>query len=550
MKEIPIGKTDFKKLREENCYYVDKTKAIEDLIRTKAEVTLYTRPRRFGKSLLISTLDNFFNIEKREENKDLFKDLYIGKSEYYSYFGKYPVIRLDFKELSGNTFEDVYKLFIDKIATLFNEKSYAEHAITNEYDKNKYDMIKNGKAGLDMYKTSISFLTNVLEKYYKEKVIVLIDEYDAPINDAYINGFFDEMMDLLQPLLSSSLKGNDSLQMGVLTGVLRIGGQSLFSKFNNPKIYDVMSEHYNEYFGFTLRETKEVLEYYGLELTSEVKSYYDGYVFGDENICNPWSILNYCADKKLEPYWVSTGSNKLIKKLLKELINEEIIEDLIKGENITFTYDKSITYESFTESKNLNNLLNLLLVSGYVTYSLSEVNPITKMDRKYFKVPNVEVLEDFKNIVSSVTFNQMVADMKGYNQFIDSLASGDNIGVEKFINSILPDASYYDFKGENPYHLYMLILLSSFINKKYFEVKSNRENGSGRPDIIIKSLDKSFGLVIEIKETDDIDKMEDKASQGEKQVEKKDYILELENEGYTNIQEFVIVFCGKRAIVR
>ena len=203
-------------------------------------------------------------------------------------------------------------------------------------NRETFQNILSKNASLSDYKNSIVNLTNYLELYYKEKVIVLIDEYDTPINEGYINGFYKEIMDVIQPILSTSLKGNESLKMGILTGVLRVGGQSLFSSFNNVDVYDVMSEHYNEYFGFTLEETKKLLEYYGLELSEEVKDYYDGYVFIGLHIVNPWSILNYCNRKQLEPYWLSTGSNKLIKELLSKIDNKEVIEKLMQGSSVAF----------------------------------------------------------------------------------------------------------------------------------------------------------------------------------------------------------------------
>lgn len=549
MKKIPIDIVEFKELIERDFYYVDKTKVIEELISTGAKTILYTRPRRFGKSLLLSTLYYFFNIEDKEENKKLFCNTYIGKTKYMEYFGKYPVIRLDFKTLMGNSYEEILESYKSMISKVYSKLDYVYDNLKEE-DKVVYDNIKFRRASLDDYKKSLVNLTEYLHDYYNENVVVLIDEYDTAINDGYINGFYDEIINLIQPILYNALKGNIYIQMSILTGVLRVGSASLFSKFNNVDVYDVMSEHYDEYFGFTKEETKELLEYYGLELTKEVSNYYDGYVFGSTNVYNPWSILNYANRKNLSPYWLSTGSNKLIKKLLKELIDENIINELIQGNVVSFNYDKSITYENFTEPKNLTNLLNLLLVTGYLTYSHSETNQITKMERKYFKIPNFEVLNDFKNIISSVTFNKTIIDMDGYDNFIDALISGNKEGVEKFINSILPSASYHDFTGEQPYHLYMLILLSAFINKNVFEIKSNRESGNGRPDIIIQSLDKSFGLIIEIKETKEIDKMESKASVGIKQTETKSYIMELKNEGFTNVQSYVIVFCGKTAIVR
>lgn len=399
MKAIPIGKDNFKEIIENNNYYVDKSKVIEDLIVSDAKILLYTRPRRFGKSLFISMLDNFFNINRKEDNKNLFDDLYIGKSEYINYLGKYPVIRLDFKELKGRTFESVYAGFKFMMSNIYSMYGYILDGL-DEKKKINYNNILFEKGSLDDYKNSLVNLTKYLEIYYKEKVVVLIDEYDTPINEGYINGYFDEVMDLIQPFLSSSLKGNDSLQMGILTGVLRVGGQSLFSSFNNVKVYDVMSTLYDEYFGFIKEETKELLEYYGLELSSEVSDYYDGYQFGNTHIYNPWSILNYAMDKELAPYWLSTGSNKLIKKLLSNLDNKEVIEKLMQGKSIAFDYDKSITYESFTDVKNQNNLFNLLLVSGYLTLDRKEVDVFGETN--YYRIPNKEVREDFIRIVKSV----------------------------------------------------------------------------------------------------------------------------------------------------
>ena len=279
MKAIPIGVDNFKEIIENDYYYVDKSKAIEDLLTNKAKIILYTRPRRFGKSLLLSTLNYFFNIEGSEENKSLFDGLYISKSECMKYAGKYPVIRLDFKDLKGSTYESVFESLKSLMSITYSKFKYVIDSIEEE-SKIKFTNILLEQGSIEDYKKSLLKLTNYLETYYKEKVIVLIDEYDTPINEGYINGFYDEIMELIQPLLSSSLKGNDSLKMGILTGVLRVGGQSLFSSFNNLDVYDVMSNNYSEYFGFTLEETKEMLEYYNLELTKEVKDYYDGYIFG------------------------------------------------------------------------------------------------------------------------------------------------------------------------------------------------------------------------------------------------------------------------------
>jgi len=546
MKAIPIGVDNFKEIIENDYYYVDKSKAIEDLLTNKTKIILYTRPRRFGKSLLLSTLDYFFNIENNEENKSLFDGLYISKSECMEYAGKYPVIKLDFKDLKGSTYESVFESLKSLMSITYSKFKYVIDSI-EDIDKTIFSSIVNRNASIEDYKKSLLKLTNYLETYYKEKVIVLIDEYDTPINEGYINGFYDEIMELIQPLLSSSLKGNDSLKMGILTGVLRVGGQSLFSSFNNLDVYDVMSNNYSEYFGFTLEETKEMLEYYNLELTKEVKDYYDGYIFGKTHVCNPWSILNYCNRKELDPYWISTGSNKLIKKLLNETSNKEPIEKLLQGESIDFKYDKSITYESFTEVDNLNNLFNLLLVTGYITFDRKEES--TFSEKNYFKIPNKEVKEDFIRIVDNISYKQRIVTIENYEDFIQSFLSDDKKYIENYLNQKLLSVSYYD-DYESFYHGYSLGLFSILLNNDKFIVKSNRETGLGRSDVLIEKADRSVGVVVEFKLAENETDMETQASEGVNQIKTKEYYKELVLDGVKDIKEIVIVFHGKKAIVR
>ena len=546
MKAIPIGVDNFKEIIENDYYYVDKSKAIEDLLTNKAKIILYTRPRRFGKSLLLSTLNYFFNIEGSEENKSLFDGLYISKSECMKYAGKYPVIRLDFKDLKGSTYESVFESLKSLMSITYSKFKYIQDSIEEE-SKIKFTNILLEQGSIEDYKKSLLKLTNYLETYYKEKVIVLIDEYDTPINEGYINGFYDEIMEIIQPILSSSLKGNDSLKMGILTGVLRVGGQSLFSSFNNLDVYDVMSNNYSEYFGFTLEETKEILKYYNLELTKEVKDYYDGYVFGNIHVCNPWSILNYCNRKELEPYWLSTGSNKLIKKLLSEVSIKEPIEKLLQGDSIDFKYDKSITYESFTDVDNLNNLLNLLLVTGYVTFDRKEES--TFSEKTYFKIPNKEVKEDFIRIVDNISYKQRIVTIENYEDFIQSFLSDDKKYIENYLNQKLLSVSYYD-NYESFYHGYSLGLFSILLTSNNFIVKSNRETGLGRSDVLIEKADKSVGVVVEFKLAENESDMETQASEGVKQIKTKEYYKELVLDGVKDIKEIVIVFHGKKAIVR
>ncbi len=549
MKSIPISVDNFKKVIEGNYYYVDKTMVIEDLIKTGASVTLYTRPRRFGKSLLLSTLDCFFNIETKESNKNLFNDLYISESEYFSYFGKYPVIRLDFKELKGSSYETIYNKLKIIISDAYKSKLYIRESIEDLDNLKIYDSIKNREASIEELQNSITFLTKMLENYYKEKVVVLIDEYDTPINEGHANGYYEEVMELFRPILSSSLKGNDSLKMGVLTGVLRVAKESLFSTFNNPKIYDVMSKGYGEYFGFTKNETKELLEYYGLELTDKVSEMYDGYNIDSTKIYNPWSILNYAESGVLKPYWINTGSNKLLKDLLINLNEDEMIklETLLKNESITFTYREGLNYENIDTYNDFNSILNLLLFSGYLTYDKSIISEISEENIDFFKIPNNEVKKEILSIVQDISFKTDIMRTPEYEEFLKSIVNENKEYMEKFINMSLNTTSYYD-EVEAFYHIYMIGLFGGFLNKNYI-VKSNREAGLGRFDLMIEKTDRTLGIIIELKVSDE-DNMENKAQEGITQMKEKEYYKELILDKVTNIKEIVIVFHGKKAIVR
>ena len=396
MKKIPIGEDNFKDLIEKNAYYVDKTEVIEELLYNETKVTLFPRPRRFGKSLLLSMIDCFFNVDEKQTNRELFKGLYIENSKYYKEFGKYPVIHVDFKELKQNTFEKLYDQFKIMIAKLYSKKEYVKEVL-NESERKTFIMYMNKEGNKDDYKQAINLLSMWLNRYHKEKVIILIDEYDAPITNAYVNEIYEEVMNFLRSVYSSSLKGNESLKFGILTGITRVSKESIFSGFNNLKIYDIMNKQYNEYFGFTEIETKELVKYYDIEFTEEIKEYYDGYNFGGKEIYNPWSILNYVQDKTLVPYWSNTSDNALIKEILKETSeeNKEEIEKLILGESISFDYDNTITFSDLKNKINSKNVIfNLLLSSGYLTFDKKIVNNISKKEREYFKIPNEESREE------------------------------------------------------------------------------------------------------------------------------------------------------------
>lgn len=546
MKPVPIGVDSFRDLITENYYYVDKTKVIEEILYNKNKVVLFPRPRRFGKTLLLSMMDSFFNIDKKE--KELFKGLYIGNSVYMEECGKYPVIHIDFKELKRNTYKEVMNQFKIMMSKLYAEKSYVKEILDKE-EKQKFELIKGELGTKDDYIQAINLLSLWLSRYHKERVIILMDEYDAPITNSYINNIYEEVMSFIRGVFSSSLKGNENLKMGILTGITRVSKESVFSGFNNPLIFDIMSEQYNEYFGFTEKETKELLKYYGLELTKNIKEYYNGYNFGGTAIYNPWSILNYTFHKKITPYWFNTSDNALIKQILKETSEENKIEieKLILGESITFSYNNMITFQDLQNNiENGEVIFNLLLASGYLTYDKTITSEITKKNRDYFKIPNKEVKEEFIKIVKNINHQHIIIEKE--ENFALSILNNEREKIEKYLNDTLLSVSYHDTK-EMFYHGYMLGLFQIFIGSEYI-VKSNREAGVGRYDLLIEKVDRSIGMIIEIKIANTKEEMEKEAEIALNQIKEKEYYQELVLDKVEQILEYAIVFYEKSCIVR
>ncbi len=543
MKKTIYCDQDFKRLIEGNYYYVDKTKVIEDLIMYKKDGTaLFPRPRRFGKSLFMSTLDYFFNIEKN--SKHLFKGLYIEKSKVFKeHLNKYPVIHLDFKDLRDNNYDSFYTKFKSLMSSAYKSKKYIYDRL-EEYEKKKFDRILNEEGVKEEYEEALIKLSEWLYSYYNKEVIILIDEYDAPINASYVNKYYEKLIELFRHIFSRTFKGNNTLKLGIMTGVLRIGGESFFSAFNNPDIYDVMSSKYNDYFGFTKSETKEMLEYFDLEYSSEVSEYYDGYNFNGVHVYNPWSIANYTKNKELKPYWVNTGSNELIRSLLTQIDEEEKrrIEELVKGKSKSFKYNEKLSFSDF-KSNNFTGILNLLLVSGYLTLDRKEE------DIYYYKIPNKEVLEDFMNMISYIMFGEDIRNGEYILGFVDGIKSGDKELAEKYLNQMLRGVSYLDNK-EAFYHGYIMSLFLNFLSDSKYRVESNHESGEGRYDVCIKRIDNTLGIIIEFKVSKTKKNMEVKAKDGIKQIKKNSYSETLLRDKVKDIKEYVIVFHGNSAIVR
>lgn len=544
-KKLPIGYDNFKEVIEKDLYYVDKTHVIEELLDNKNKVVLFPRPRRFGKTLLLSMLENFFNIEKKEDNKHLFDNLYIKNSKYYNNLNSYPVIKLDFKNLKQTNYKVMYGAYTEMIREIYSSKMYLLD-ILNDGEKEIFNSFIMKSATEELYQKAINILCSFLYKYYNKKTIILIDEYDVPIQQGYLYGFYNDIVSFIREVFSSSLKGNDNLEFSVMTGVLRVSKESLFSDLNNVKIYSIIDEKYNEFFGFTESETKELLNYYNLKLTSEVKDMYDGYNFSGLSIYNPWSILNYADTKKLLPFWVNTSGNELIMDAMEKVSDgiKLLIEKLISGTSIPFTYDEKVTYLDISKINSIDGIINFFLQAGYLTI---DNNKVFNIYNAYAKIPNNEIKNAFAFMLNRLIDNTaengsyMLKLLKGY------ITDNNKDGIEKILNTLLPSLSFYDTK-ENFYHGYMLGLFSLFILENA-NIKSNRESGCGRFDVMIETYDKKNGYIFEFKIATNED-MEKVANTAKKQMKDKEYYQELILDKVENIYEFVIVFKNKKCIVR
>ena len=546
LKSLPIGRDNFKDIIEGDFYYVDKTDIIEEILKNKNYVSLFPRPRRFGKSLFISMLDHFFNIEYIDINKNLFNNLNISKSKYYSELSTRPVIKLDFKYLKQDNYEMMLSAYKEMIRELYSNKKYLLD-ILDEAEKEIFNsfLFKNAKE--EEYQKAINILSNMLYRYYNKKVIILIDEYDVPVQQGYLKGFYEDIVSLIREVFSTSLKGNIYIDFAVMTGVLRVSKESLFSDLNNVKVYSIMDEYYSESFGFTESETKELLEYYSLELNNDVKTMYDGYNFGWIEIYNPWSILNYAFDKKLNPFWVNTSGNELIINSIKNSSEniKVVIEKLLTGDSVEFIYNDKITYLDYNNLYSINNILNLLFISGYLTIDKKVINEFG-IENIYVKLPNKEVRYLFNNIITEILITDLRIENDNIKKICLGILNNDKELIQNTLNKILPNISYMD-NSESFYHGYLLGLFSLFLNNNRFIVRSNREAGIGRFDVMIKDLKTKKGYIIELKVTDG--NIEEEAINGINQIEEKKYYLDLLQEGY-EIYKFAIAFKDKESCVK
>ena len=533
-KSLPIGIDDFKTIVEEDYYYADKTEMIEKLLDDGAGVTLFTRPRRFGKTLNMSMLNYFFNLKNREENRKLFENLYISKSKYMGQQGEYPVIYLSFKDIKALNCEKCYFMTKRLITYLYNEFEFLREKL-NKKDLSDFDKVWLDEKDAD-WENSLKNLLRYLYEYYNKKVVVLIDEYDTPIVSGYNNGYKKEVLDLYRSLYSTVLKSNTHLQFSVMTGILRIAKEGIFSGLNNLQVYNIFEEKFSEYYGLTEEEVLEGLKYYNLEYEiNDVKEWYDGYQFGNTEVYNPWSIINFLKNGKLKPYWQGTAGNETINELL-DRGNKELFDDLEKLFRKETVYKKIRDFTEFTAD--INEIWELFLYSGYLTTSGEQKNKEHPL-----RIPNREIMEFFEDrFIDRFTGN--------YQKFSDTIRYLRAGNIEKFgevlQNEVISSLSYFDTDKDEKYYKVFLIGIFVALMNDYVRL-SERESGHGRADLILEPKKKENpGYIFEFKVAGSEEELESYAEEGFEQIEEKKYDIELINRGVTEIIYIGLAFYKKK----
>ena len=536
-KRLGLGVEDFKKIRTLDYYYIDKTKFIEDILLDGADIKLLCRPRRFGKTLNMSTLRYFFDIENKEENRKLFNGLYIENSPMISEQGKYPVISISFKGINTLTFENLIERIKDRISTLYRSYSFLIKNF-NEFEIEKFKNITNSNIDTIQLESSLLFLSEVLYKYYDEKVIILIDEYDIPLLTAYENGYYNEAITFFKGFYGDVLKTNEYLHMGVLTGIVRVAQAGIFSDLNNIENYTILNKKYSQYFGLLEDEVEKALQDYNVSYKlDEVKSWYNGYRFGDSEVYNPLSILKFLSTEELGAYWINTSGNTLIKELLKN--SDKTVFDTL---NNLFNGKETVVYisQSITLGNNLSpdDLWELLLFSGYLT-----VKEKIDMNTYFVRIPNNEIMTFFKNLFVDIIFNGLgtISRLK-----IALLTKNLDEIVSCLENLVVNAMSTYDTdkRYENPYQT----LLAGFLHGlegTYLSIP-NFESGDGRPDIILKPMAKNKpAYILELKRLKDRP-VEKELEEALNQIKINRYDTLLKREGISDITNIALVFDRKR----
>ena len=549
---LPIGVENFEDLIQTGYYFVDKTLFIRELIDMKGKVNLFTRPRRFGKTLNMSMLRYFFEMGKAD-NAELFQGMKImdAGEEYLAHMGKYPVISISLKSMKQPAYDDAFYCLQEELAREFKRHDELLPGLPYEEDRKKYLRFIGRKAEPKEYLDSLKFLSECLFQCYGRKSVILIDEYDVPLENAYFSGFYDKMVSVIRALFESALKTNDNLEFAVITGCLRISKESIFTGLNNLKIMSITSRTYAEHFGFTLEEVEQILRDYGLEDNLKiVKQWYDGYRFGESEVYNPWSVINYVDscyhDKKAfaKPYWSNTSSNSIVKNLIEhaDISVKQEIERLIEGGTIEKPIHEDITYDDMNSTQ--DNLWNFLFFTGY----LKKISERQEGETIYMEmaIPNSEVRYVYKNAV--LRWFEERTEKKELKPLYESLLNGKADELAEILSeNLMETISFYDYQ-ESYYHGFLAGMLKNIGN---YIVQSNRESGNGRPDILVRYPSvRGKAVIIEIKVSKTYQGLEEKCDEALNQIEEQKYEEALRQEGYRDILKYGVAFYRKECMVK
>ena len=540
-------------MKKNNYYYFDKTKFIENILEDGSKVKLFTRPRRFGKTLNISMLKYFFDIKNKDENRKLFENLEISKSEYFEKQGNYPVISISFRNYEEENWENGFKAIKGIVKRLYSDYKF----LTEKMDEIEIEEFNSVRRGLDSveWEASLINLSKYLYEYYGKKVVVLIDEYDQPIIDSYVKGYYDKAISFFKSFYGLVLKDNEYLEMGVMTGILRVAKENIFSGLNNIKVHSILNKRFTEYFGVLENEVEKALKDFGLEYNlKDVQKWYNGYLFGNTQVYNPWSIINFLDEKRLGSYWVNTSGNSLIQLYLQKL-KEDIFDEfskLLNKEKIFEVINESMTFGNL-EVDFEKNIWNLFFHSGYLT--LAEEYDENE-EETYLKIPNEEILRMFSKMFIEVYFG----NSNNFSKLTNALKNGNIEKLKAELNKILlENVGIFDISGiykEQFYHGLMLGLILKLRNE--YEVSSNGFAGKGRYDLLLKPkniLKQKEGIIIELKAVniDSVklslekihEKLENECEIALKQIDEKEYISVLRNAGIDEVLKIGIAFFGK-----
>ena len=557
-KRLPVGIDSFEKLRNGNYYYVDKTALIEQVLEKGSEVTLFTRPRRFGKSLNMSMLQHFFEIGT---DPALFEGLHVSENIELceKHLGQYPVIAISLKGVDAVSYAAAY----DQVADIINRSAADFQFLQNsnqltDYEKERFHKLLDDDMSPRVMGSSLLWLTKLLEKHYGKKVVVLIDEYDVPLAKAYENGFYDEMVLLLKNLFGNVLKTNRSLAFAVLTGCLRIAKESIFTGLNNFKVYSITNAEFDETFGFTGEEVQEMLVYYGLDgHFEEVKEWYDGYRFGKADVYCPWDVVNYCEDHRNDPdmepqnYWMNTSGNEVIQHFIDSMndphmLTKSELELLVSGDTVVKHVDEMITYKELYSS--INNLWSTLFMTGYLTQRGREAD-----GRYHLAIPNREICDIMIRRVLTLFDKSVSQNHKLLRRFCTAMLAADAVTVERLLTEYMGKTisirdSFTKSIRENFYHGLLIGILGY---QDAWKATSNRESGDGFSDILITVEDESqIGMVLELKYSKTEKSLDKDCDDALQQIEDKNYEQELRNQGYKKILKYGIAFYHKKCRVK